>query len=195
MKETQVLQLNSSIRGSESVSTRFANQISNRLASKGAKVAVRDLSVKPVTVYSSQALGQVFGPDQSQPIAQEYNELIDEVLSADILVLGVPMYNFSIPVQLKTYFDAIAKKGATFNYTETGPKGLLKASKAYVVLSRGGKYKENGLVFQEDFLNMYLKFLGVKEVEYIYVEGINMGEEAVKEAISLAQKAVESLAI
>ena len=109
-------------------------------------------------------------------LAKEHYNLIEEIKQADIVVIGSPMYNFSIPATLKNYFDAITKAGITFKYNEQGqPVGFLTNKKTYVIISRGGKYKEQGITFQEDYLKMQLGFIGLTDVKFIFVEGLAMG--------------------
>jgi FMN-dependent NADH-azoreductase len=190
-----VLQLNSSVRGADSISTQFADKIAQKLKNAGNTLTVRDLSANPVTTLDSEVLGALFSGKHEHEIVQQYTQLINELLEQDVLILGVPMYNFSIPTQLKNYFDAVARAGVTFKYGENGAVGLTKIQKAYVVLSRGGLYKNAGLHFQEQYIETFLKFIGVKEIELIYVEGIATGEEGARQGLQKAQESVEALVI
>ena len=113
--------------------------------------------------------------------------LIAQVQAADAIVLGVPMYNFGIPVQLKSWLDAIARAGVTFRYTENGPEGLLKGKKAYIAFARGGKYRGTEADTQVPYLKTILGFLGITDVHFIYAEGLNMGEEATKQGFAEAE--------
>lgn len=189
----KALQLNSSIRGSDSISSRYADLLASELAKKGFELTKRDLAANPVTTLNGETLGALFSGNLQHPVAEEYTQLINELKEQDALVIAVPMYNFSIPTQLKNYFDAVARAGVTFSYTANGPVGLLKAQKAYLVFARGGKYNEAGMLFQEQYLETFLKFLGVKEVEALYIEGLNMGSEVAQKAQELANTQLEKI--
>ena len=196
----KILQINSSARGDASQSTRLANRLIERLqhtASQSA-VVVRDLGRTPHPALDEAALGGLFTPasqrtpEQAARVALD-DALIAELQAADVLVIGVPMYNFGIPVQLKNWIDAIARTGVTFRYTEKGPQGLLKLKKVYVVLARGGMYRDTPADTQVPYLRTLFTFLGVTDVEFIYAEGLNMGEEAQRTGIASAQEQIERM--
>src|SRR3979411_2911288 len=116
--------------------------------------------------------------------------LVDELAAADVLVLAVPMYNFGLPSSLKAWIDHIVRPGRTFSYSEKGPEGLLKGKKAVVVVARGGAYSEGPaqqLDFQESYLRAVLGFIGITNVHVVRVEGVAMGEEALKNAMASAK--------
>lgn len=189
----KVLQLNTSIRGLDSFSTKYANKISEKLKSQyNAEILVRDLATTPVTQLNNVALSALFSGELQHPVIAEHTSLIEEIKEVDTLVLAVPMYNFSIPATLKNYFDAISRAGVTFSYSSNGPVGLLHINKAYVVLTRGGVYRDK-VSYQEEFLTTMLKFLGVKEVEFIYVEGLNYGEDSVEIADKYALEQITAI--
>ena len=132
----QILQINSSARSAGANSTRLADAITARLkaANPAAVVELRDLAATPHPVLDEAALGALFTPAEQRTPEQAARVALDDALiaqvqSADAIVLGVPMYNFGVPVQLKTWIDAIARAGVTFRYTENGPEGLLKGKK------------------------------------------------------------------
>ena len=110
-----------------------------------------------------------------------------------VIVLGVPMYNFGIPVQLKTWLDAIARVGVTFRYTATDPEGLVKGKKVYVALARGGLYRDTPADSQVPYLKTILGFLGMTDVEFIYAEGLAMGADSVTEAFAQADAQMNEL--
>lgn len=189
----KILQLNTSIRAQDSVSTKYATAIAERLQKNHqAQVIVRDLASNPVSALDNQALTALFSGNLNHSTILEHTELIDELKTIDTLVIGVPMYNFSIPGTLKNYFDAIARAGSTFKYSETGPIGLLNIEKAYIVLSRGGIYKDK-MSFQEEFIETMLKFIGVKKVEFIYIEGLNLGAQSVENADKYAVEQIANI--
>ena len=101
--------------------------------------------------------------------------LIAELKAADIVVLAVPMYNFGVPAQFKNWIDAIARAGVTFRYTANGPEGLVPGKKVYVVLTRGGIYRDTPSDTQVPYLRSFLGLLGMTDIVFIYAEGLNMG--------------------
>ena len=190
----KILQINSSARVEGANSTRLANTVTARLQAKhpGATVTVRDLAVTPHPVLDAAALGALFTPaDQRTPeqaarVALD-DALIAEVQAHDAIVLGVPMYNFGVPVQLKTWLDAIARAGVTFRYTANGPEGLIQGKKVYVAFARGGIYRDTPADSQTPYIQTILGFLGMTDVEFIYAEGLAMGPEAVDKAFTQAE--------
>lgn len=195
-----ILQINASARREGANSTKLADQVTGRLkaAHPGAALTVRDLAATPVTVLDEAALGALFTPadqrsaEQSAVVA-EYDALIAEIQAHDTIVLGVPMYNFGVPVQLKAWIDAIARAGVTFRYTEQGPEGLLKGKTVYLALARGGLYRGTEADSQLPYLKMVLGFLGLTDVRPIYAEGLNMGPEAVAKGFEQAQADIAEL--
>jgi len=190
----KILQINSSARVEGANSTRLANTVTARLLAKhpGASVTVRDLAVTPHPVLDAAALGALFTPaDQRTPeqaarVALD-DALIAEVQAHDVIVLGVPMYNFGVPVQLKTWLDAIARAGVTFRYTANGPEGLIQGKKVYVAFARGGIYRGTPADSQTPYIQTILGFLGMTDVKYIYAEGLAMGPEAVDKGFTQAE--------
>lgn len=189
-----VLQINASARREAANSTRVANSIAARLqsATPAARLTLRDLAVTPHPVLDEAALGALFTPaaqrtaEQAARVALD-DALIAEVQAADAIVLGVPMYNFGVPVQLKNWIDAIARNGVTFRYTDQGPEGLLKGKTVYVALARGGSYRGTAADSQVPYLKTVLGFLGMTDVHFIYAEGLNMGEEAAARGFAQAE--------
>ncbi len=104
------------------------------------------------------------------------------------------MYNFGVPVQLKAWIDAVARAGLTFRYTAAGPEGLVKGKKVFVALARGGQYRGTGTDSQVPYLQTVLGFLGLTDIEFIYAEGLAMGDEAAARGFSEAQAQIEALA-
>jgi FMN-dependent NADH-azoreductase len=123
--------------------------------------------------------------------------LIEEVEAADTIVLAVPMYNFSIPSTLKAWIDHIARAGRTFRYTATGPEGLLKGKKVFVVTARGGQYAGDGphraYDFQEPYLRSVLGFLGLDDVTFLHLEGLNISPEAAAQGLVKARAALDTI--
>lgn len=189
----KILQINASARREGANSTVVANRIVDRLkaANPGAAVTLRDLAVTPHPVLDEAALGALFTPaDQRTPeqaarVALD-DALIAEVQAHDAIVLGVPMYNFGVPVQLKNWIDAIARAGVTFRYTAEGPEGLLKGKTVYVALARGGRYRGTPNDSQVPYLKTVLGFLGLTDVRFVYAEGLAMGAEAFEQGMTEA---------
>lgn len=195
----KVLQINSSARGEGSNSTRVANTIVERLraANPGASVVVRDLARNPHPSLDEAALGALFTPAEQRTAEQAArvaldDALIAEIQAADAVVLGVPMYNFGIPAQLKNWLDAIARAKVTFQYTANGPEGLLKTKTVYVAFARGGRYRDTPADTQVPYLKTILGFLGMTDVRFVFAEGFAMGADAEQQAIVEAQRDIEA---
>lgn len=189
-----ILQINGSARSEGANSTRVANDIVARLkaASPQANVVLRDLARNPAPVVDEAALGALFTPAEQRTPEQaarveQSDALIAEVQAADVIVIGVPMYNFSISAQLKNWIDAIARAGVTFRYTENGPEGLVKGKKVILAFARGGRYRGTPADTQTPFLQTVLGFLGMTDVRSVYAEGLNMGEEAARQGFAEAE--------
>jgi FMN-dependent NADH-azoreductase len=194
----RILQVNSSARREGSQSTLLASAIVAQLRANepGAAVTVRDLAHTPHPELDEAALQALFTPaekhtqEQAARVAQD-DTLIAEIQAADIVVLGVPMYNFGVPAQLKNWIDAVTRAKVTFRYTASGPEGLLKGKKVYVALTRGGKYRNTPADTQVPYLKMVLGFLGMTDVQFVYAEGLAMGMEAANEAMASAQQQID----
>jgi FMN-dependent NADH-azoreductase len=195
-----ILQINASARSAGANSTRLADQLSARLLAQhpGATLQVRDLASDPHPVLDEPALTALFTPAEQRSAEQAARVALDDALIAqvqtvDAIVLGVPMYNFGVPVQLKTWIDAIARAGVTFRYTANGPEGLLKGKKVYVALARGGLYRDTPADSQVPYLKSVLAFLGMADVEFVYAEGLAMGAETANKAFAEATARIEEL--
>ena len=192
----KILQINASARGDAGNSTQIANTVVERLraANPGAVVTVRDLVRNPHPILDDVALGALFTPSEQRTPEQAArvaldDALIREVQAHDTLVLGVPMYNFGVPVQLKNWIDAIARAGVTFRYTEAGPEGLLGGRQVFLALARGGRYRDTPADSQVPYLKTVLGFLGLRDLHFIYAEGFAMGPEAA--ALAMEQAALD----
>ncbi|KAB2926552.1 MAG: FMN-dependent NADH-azoreductase [Dechloromonas sp.] len=196
----KILQINASARSAGANSTRLADAITARLLAQHpqATVELRDLAANPHPVLDEPALAALFTPaDQRTPeqaarVALD-DALIAQVQSVDVIVLGVPMYNFGVPVQLKTWIDAIARAGVTFRYTANGPEGLLQGKKVYVALARGGLYRNTPADSQTPYLKSVLAFLGMTDVEFVFAEGLAMGTESASRAFAEAEARLDEL--
>lgn len=195
-----LLQLNTSLFSDQGQSSQLANQFVStwRENHSDAKVVVRDLAREPVPhLDGARFLAFLAAPDartpEQQAVVSYSDALIEELKSADVIVLGLPMYNFGIPSTLKAYFDHIARAGATFRYTENGPEGLLKGKKAYIFAARGGRYLGTPLDTQTSYVRDFLRFIGIADVEFVYAEGLNMGEDSKAGALAEAREQLERL--
>jgi FMN-dependent NADH-azoreductase len=195
-----ILQINSSARSTGSESTRLADAIVAKLtaANPGVQVTRRDLAAQPHPILDEAALGALFTPADARTDAQKARIALDDALiaqvqAADVVVIGSPMYNFGVTVQLKSWFDAVARAGVTFKYGANGPEGLLTGKKVYVTLARGGMHKNGATDNQVPHIKTLLGFLGMTDVTLIYSEGLGMGPDAVAKAQAEANQEVEAL--
>ena len=197
----KILQINASARSEGSNSTRVADAIVAKLKSAHpeAVLELRDLARDPHPMLDEEALGALFTAPAERSAAQAARVALDDAViaqlqSADAIVLGVPMYNFGTPVQLKAWIDAIARVGVTFRYTESGPQGLVTGKKVYVALARGGQYRGTPADTQVPYLKSVLGFLGMTDIEFVYAEGLAMGPESATKGFDDARAQIEALA-
>ena len=198
---TQVLRINSSITGSNSVSRQLAAELTDALAAQGPiTVKDRDLAATPVPHFDAERLAALMtapterSPEQAAAVAFA-DELIDEVIAADTLIIALPMYNFTIPSLLKSWVDHIARAGVTFKYTDTGPVGLLQGKKAYLVSALGGQHEAGVSDFMRPYMRVIMNFIGISDVEFISAEGLNMGDEPREAGLAAAREAIEKAAL
>ena len=167
-----------------------------RSRNPGGRVITRDLAADPVPHLTAERF-QAFNtaPEDRTPEQRavvEYSDaLIDELRSADTIVLGVPMYNFGVPSTLRTYFDHIARAGVTFRYTSAGPEGLLAGRRAYVFVTRGGVYGDSS-DSQAPYLRQFLRFIGI-EPELVFAEGLAFGAESRQKSLAAAHDQIAGL--
>jgi FMN-dependent NADH-azoreductase len=196
-----LLQIRSSMFSAGGQSSQLAQQFVDewRTGHRDGQVITRDIGADPVPHLTAERFQSFLAkPDartpEQQAVAGFSDTLIDELRRADVIVLGLPMYNFGVPSTLKAYFDHIARAGVTFTYTEKGPKGLLTGKKAYVFAARGGLYTGTPLDTQTSYVRDFLRFLGIEDVEFVYAEGLAMGDEPKNAAIHKAQESIRRLA-
>ena len=195
-----LLQLNTSLFSTGGQSSRLTDEFVARWRANHPRgeVILRDLAREPVPHLSAERFGAFLAkpgertPEQ-QAVVDDSDALIDELKRADVIVLGLPMYNFGVPSTLKAYFDHIARAGATFRYTEQGPVGLLTGKQAYVFATRGGFYSGTEADTQTPFVRQFLGFLGITDVEFVYAEGLAVSEAAKQAGLARAQNAVRRL--
>ena len=192
---SRVLALKSSILGDYSQSTKLVEEFIKNVDQD--KLTVRDLAANPLpmldfSVATALRATEDLSQDQ-QSIVDLSNTLIEEIKAADTLVIAAPMYNFTIPTQLKNWIDLIARAGVTFTYTENGVKGLIEGKKAIVVTTRGGIHKDAATDSMTPYLRTVLGFVGITDVEFVYAEALNMGDDAAAKGISEAQSKLAEL--
>jgi FMN-dependent NADH-azoreductase len=169
-----------------------------QLANPKAVVITRDLGREPVPHLSAERFQAFLAKPEERTSEQAAHAvlsdaLIDELKRADTIVIGLPMYNFGIPSTLKAYFDHVARSGHTFRYTEKGPEGLLKGKRAVIFAARGGLYAGTPLDTQTAYVRDFLRFLGIEDVEFVYAEGLAMGDEPKARGLTKAHDAIRTL--
>jgi len=193
-----VLVLNSSVLGEASVSRILVEEAVHLLlkASPGATITHRDLGTNPIPHLTTASVAGVRGQPTTatETTARALSdELIAELRAADTVVIGAPMYNFSIPTGLRSWFDYVLRPGETFSYSEAGPQGLLSGKRVIVVESRGGLYSEGpakAIDFQEPYLRTLLGFIGLSDVTFIHAEKLGFGPDARSAALTSAKLAL-----
>jgi FMN-dependent NADH-azoreductase len=166
-----------------------------------ATVTERDLVSSPVPHLGVDLLGGFFGKPEDLTSAQKTalalsDTLVDEVLAASLIVIGVPMYNFSIPSALKAWIDHVVRAGRTFHYTAEGPRGLVTGKKAVLFLASGGVYSDGPFKaydFQETYLRGILGFIGITEVTVVRAEGLALGPDTATKAVADARAKAAAL--
>ncbi|QBK05158.1 FMN-dependent NADH-azoreductase [Hylemonella gracilis] len=186
----KLLHVDSAITGANSVSRQLTQAIAAewKAANPGATVDYLDLAINAPGHLDGQVLSGGFKDEVSE-------RLVSQFLAADVIVVGAPLYNFSIPGQLKAWIDRLAQAGRTFRYTEKGPEGLAQGKTVIVASSRGGYYSNSemgrALEHQESYLQAVFGFFGITDVRFVRAEGVNMGAEAKAKAISEAQASIK----
>lgn len=192
-----LLQIQTSLFQSGGQSSQLADRFAAewRAANPQGQVVVRDIGREPVPHLTAERFQAFLAkpadrtPEQ-QAVAGFSDTLIDELRQADVIVLGLPMYNFGVPSSLKAYFDHVARAGVTFRYTERGPQGLITGKKAYVFATRGGIYAGTPADSQTQYVRDFLAFIGIDDVEFVYAEGLSMGDAAKEKALTGAHRAI-----
>jgi len=185
-----ILHVDSSALGNHSVSRELGRAVVEKalLVHPAAQVAYRDLAANPLPHWAPAA-------DASDPAVRAGSDVLDEFLAADVVVIGAPMYNFSIPSTLKAWIDRVMVAGKTFRYGADGPEGLAGGKRVVIVSSRGGIYSEGpmqALDFQENYLRKVFGFIGVTDVEIVRAEGVNLSPESKVRAVDGALEAIRA---
>ncbi|MDF2181157.1 NAD(P)H-dependent oxidoreductase [Neptuniibacter sp. CAU 1671] len=189
-----LLQIRSSIIAENSQSNALMNAYTEawKVRTPEGQIIVRDLAAEPLPVLDSATLGALMTAADERSAEQQVvvalsDQLIEEVRTADQILIGIPMYNFGIPVQLKAWFDLLARAGVTFKYTETGPVGLLPDTPVVMFATRGGIYHANGQDYQMPYVEQFLAFIGLTQTETVFAEGLNMGQAETAKAAAQRQ--------
>jgi FMN-dependent NADH-azoreductase len=193
----QLLHIDSAITGDQSVSRQLtASTVAAWVAAHpGTQVQHLDLAADVVPHLSADALGFRTGQAATTEAQRRENALsealVSQFLAADVVVIGAPLYNFTIPTQLKAWIDRIAQAGRTFTYTDKGPQGLAGGKTVIVALTRGGVYStsEGGraMEHQESYLQTVMGFIGITDVRFVRAEGVAMGPDAKAQALTVAE--------
>jgi FMN-dependent NADH-azoreductase len=196
-----LLQLDSSLFSDRGASSQLARDFVTawQRSHPGTRVIRRDLALNPIPHLDQERfLALSTPPNERTPeqaeIARESDTLVSELKAADTVVLGLPMYNFGVPSTLKAYFDHVARAGVTFRYTPQGSEGLLSGTAVYVLAARGGRYQGSALDSQTRYVTDFFQFLGMGPVEFIYAEGLAMGEDHREQALDQARHALQARA-
>jgi FMN-dependent NADH-azoreductase len=199
----KILHLDSSVTGAQSVSRPLSKATTEQLvkSNPGAEVTYRDLVGEPLSHYT--AVLRVHGADfvavtDEQKLELKMGEeILAEFLASDVVVIAAPMYNFSIPSQLKAWVDLICVAGKTFSYGSEGPKGLCGGKKVVIVSTRGGQYGDGAPFapydFQEKYLKAVLGFIGITDVSVVRAEGLGRGGDVAKAAVESAYAEIAKL--
>ena len=198
----KLLRIDSSVLGPHSVSRQVSAAIVDRLrqATPALDLSYRDLTQTPLEHLSGTHLAAAQGdpaPTNLAPDLAASKAVLDEFLAADIVVIGAPMYNFTIPSQLKAWIDRILVPGKTFKYDANGPEGLAGNKRVIVAISRGGFYGAGTPAAAGEHLETYLRwvfgFIGITGPEFIFADGIQVGREHREKALAGALQAATSL--
>jgi FMN-dependent NADH-azoreductase len=201
----KLLHIDSSPLGGNSVSRQLTQRIVAqwRATHPGTVVEYLDLAANAPSHLSVDSLGFSKGPNAEglSDVQRRENEvsekLVSRFLAADVIVVGAPMYNFSVPTQLKAWIDRVAQVGRTFKYTEKGPQGLAGGKTVIVASTRGGVYSTNpalaGLDHQESYLKTVFGFFGITDIQFVRAEGVAMGDAAKAHALGAADMVIRSL--
>lgn len=198
-----LLHINSSVRNAGSLSRQVSAEFLEkwRAANPQDLIVERDLAAQPLPHLNEEMLGAFFTPvadrtPQQNQTAQLSENLVAELFDADVIVIGAPMYNFSISSGLKAWIDHVARAGLTFKYSSAGPVGLLTGKKVYVFTSRGGIYSTGpgaAMDFHETYLRAVLGFIGLTDITFVHTEGVAMGEDAANQALNQTRDTIAEL--
>jgi len=190
-----LLQLNTSLFSAGGQSTQLANAFVEEWQRNhpDARVIIRDLANEPVPHLNATRLQAFMTPAEQRSVEQQaivvYSDaLIAELKNADVVVLGLPLYNFGIPSALQAYFDHLARAGVTFNYTANGPVGIMQGKRVLVFATRGGKYAGTQQDSATTQVRAFLNLLGMQDVGFVYAEGLNIDADTRAQGLTAARQ-------
>ncbi len=195
----KVLTLNTGLNGTSGKSNQLVQDFVSRLKiQEQVSVTERDLAVDDIDHLNLNEMQSWMTPENERSSEQAKLALISDTLIAelensDVIVIGMPMYNFGAPSVFKSWIDRVARAGKTFRYTENGPVGLLNNKKVYVLATRGGLYAGTPKDTQTQYIKDVFAFIGIEDVEFVYAEGLAMGEESAKNALEQAEQKIVEL--
>lgn len=197
----RILYIRSSLFGNDSASSQLAGELVDQLMAEqpGSKLTTLDLAQQPLPHLDAGEFSSWLAPENERTREQRQqaslsDHLIDQLQDHDTLVLAVPMYNMGIPSTLKAWIDRVARAGKTFRYTASGPEGLVTNMQAYLVFARGGMYCDTAADTQTGHLKNILGLMGIVDVETVFAEGLNMGNDQRTAAFDDARHAIQILA-
>lgn len=199
---SKILLVNSSVRRADSVSRKVTGEFVAKLQKRDpdAVVIERDVAAQPLPHLTEQTIGAFFTPPEQRSAEQAQivklsESLVQELFDADIIVIGAPMYNFSVTSGLKAWIDHVARAGVTFKYGENGPVGLLTGKKVYVFTASGGVYTSGpaqGMDFVGTYLRTVLGFIGLTDITLVHSEGL-VSEAGVEKALAQTSATINEL--
>ena len=195
----KILQVKSSVFADGSVSSQLSDELLSLLPVRAADVSVCDFSSDPIPHLDGtwlKALGTTAAErsEAQQRMVAFSDRLITQVQAADLLLLGAPMYNFTVPCMLKAWVDHVARAGVTFKYTEKGPVGLLEGKKAVVLATMGGRHEPGMTDHLRPYLKTVLGFVGIDDVDVVVAAGLNMGPEHRDAGLAAARRQIRDIA-
>ncbi|WP_447529332.1 FMN-dependent NADH-azoreductase [Vreelandella sp. TE19] len=195
---TRALLVTSSILGEIGQSNALASHFNAQASARGVDVRVRDVVANPLPHLELAELAAWQTPvqersDEQKRLAAYSDDMLGELRESDVIVIAVPMYNLGVPSQLKAWFDRVLRAGETFRYTDTGPVGLVEGKRAIILAARGGQYAGTELDSQTPHLKTMLGLMGITDVDIVFAEGLNMGEEQRDGALKEAYQGIDQL--
>ncbi|WP_421992232.1 FMN-dependent NADH-azoreductase [Qipengyuania sp.] len=197
----QILRIDSSTTGDQSISRKLTDELLAHFTNlhPDAKVVTRDLVAEPLPHIDPITTSAIRTPPETheEAVAAAYpgeRAVLDEFLASDIVIVGAPMYNFSIASQLKAWLDRLGVPGVTFKYSENGPEGLAGGRKVVVASARGGEYSNDQMAEnQESLLTTFFGFVGVDDLQFVRVEKAGYGPEAIEAGLAAAKEEIAKL--
>ncbi|NQV68652.1 MAG: NAD(P)H-dependent oxidoreductase [Pseudohongiella sp.] len=201
-KLRKVLRVSSGLFQANSVSSLLMDELlaGMQKAAQNIELRERDFREHPVPHLDAAWLQALMKPasersEQQQAKVDYSDSLIAELQSADTIIIGLPMYNFSVPSMLKAWIDHIARAGVTFKYTEQGSVGLLLGKKVVLVAAMGGVHEEGASDFLRPYMKQIMSFVGLDDVEFVTADGLNMGSERREQGLAVARDQIEKLIV